>query len=132
MLITFVTCAIVAATLSAPPQHSNMTHAAQVMGFDQHTTTHVFAATAEGGSIAVDVKDPADIQTRDQIRAHLTQIARAFAKGDFSKPFQTHAEEPPGVPVMIEKRDAIAYTYSDTPGGGIVRIRTTNTQALEA
>src|SRR5215831_16086170 len=125
-----------------PPMPPGMTHdehmkqlnerGAAAMGFDQNTTQHTFTATPDGGSIAVDVKDAADAQTRDQIRAHLKEIADAFAKGDFSKPFLTHAEVPPGVPVMAEKKDAIRYTYSDTPNGGVVRIRTKDAQALDA
>src|SRR5262249_36154946 len=149
MLITY---AVFAATLAAPPPHSQMppgmTHeqhlkqlekeaalkkrGAAAMGFDQDAARHVFNRTADGGSIAVDARDAADVTTRDQIRAHLKQVAAAFAKGDFSKPFQTHAEVPPGVPVMTEKRDAIVYAYSDTPNGGIVRIQTRDPQALDA
>jgi hypothetical protein len=105
---------------------------AAAMGFDQSTTHHTFTVTPEGGLIAVSVKDAADVKTRDQVRAHLKEIADAFATGDFSKPFQTHAEVPPGVPVMAEKKDAIRYSYSDTPDGGRVRIRTTDARALDA
>lgn len=144
--ITSVAYAVFATTLAAAPRHpqmpAGMTHeehmkqleerGAAAMGFDQDTTRHAFAATSDGGSIAVAVKDAGDVKTRDQIRAHLREIADAFAKGDFSKPFQTHAEVPPGVPVMTEKKDTITYTYSDTPNGGIVRIRTRDPLALEA
>src|SRR5262245_6668695 len=96
------------------------------MGFDQDTTKHTFRTTVEGGSIAVDVRDAADVATREQIRSHLRHIADAFARGDFSKPFQTHGEIPPGVAVMTEKKDTIAYRYEDTPRGAIVRIRTSD------
>jgi hypothetical protein len=105
---------------------------AAAMGFDQDTTRHAFTIESDGGSIAVDVKDAADVATRDEVRAHLKEIAGSFAKGDFSKPFQTHGEVPPGVRVMIEKKDAIAYTYAETPLGAIVRIRTRDSQALDA
>src|SRR6187401_3381721 len=73
---------------------------ALAMGFDQHKTTHRFLASVSGGSIEVDVNDPADSTSREQVRSHLAEIAAAFAKGDFEKPFQTHAEVPPGVPAM--------------------------------
>jgi hypothetical protein len=142
----FVATAVLAATLAAALQHPQMppgmTHeehmkqlkerGATAMGFDQDTTHHTFTAMADGGTIAVDVKNAADVTTRDQIRAHLKEIAAAFGSGDFSKPFQTHAEVPPGVPVMTEKKGAISYTYADTPNGGIVRIRTTDAQAIAA
>src|SRR5437879_3509914 len=70
------------------------------MGFDQDKVAHHFRTSATGGSIEVDVKDPADATSLDQVRSHLKEIAAAFAKGDFAKPFQTHAEVPPGVPAM--------------------------------
>jgi hypothetical protein len=149
MLINY---AVFTALLAAAPQHPQMppgmTHeehmkqmekdaalkkrGAAAMGFDQDATQHAFTTTPDGGSIAVDVKDAGDVATRDQIRAHLKEIADAFAKGDFSKPFGTHAEVPPGVPVMTEKKGAISYAYADTPNGGIVRIRTKDARALEA
>jgi hypothetical protein len=149
MLINY---AVFTALLAAAPQYPQMppgmTHeehmkqmekdtelkkrGAAAMGFDQDTTQHAFTATPDGGSIAADVKDAADVKTRDQIRMHLKEITTAFAKGDFSKPFHTHAEMPPGVPVMTEKKDAISYVYSDTQGGSIVRIRTQDAQAVDA
>ena len=85
-------------------QHGNM-----AMGFDQDKTTHHFAMTTEGGSIGVDANDAADQASRDQIRAHLKEIAVAFAKGDFGKPLETHSEFPPGVPVMQRLQKAISY-----------------------
>ena len=127
-----MTCAVLAAALAAAPQHSNMSHAAEAMGFDQNTTQHTFAETREGGSIAVDVKDAADVKTRDQIRMHLRHITSAFKDGDFSLPMLTHGEMPPGADAMAAKKGAITYTYSDTPKGGIVRIRTKDAQALDA
>ncbi|MGH9140976.1 MAG: hypothetical protein ACRD2I_07530 [Vicinamibacterales bacterium] len=142
----FIKLAILAATLAALPQHPQMpaamTHEEHMkqlqergtaaMGFDQNTTQHAFTTTPDGGSIAVEVKNAADVKTRDQIRAHLKEIAGAFASGDFTKPFQTHAEVPPGVPVMAERKDAIRYAYSNTAGGGILRISTKDAQALDA
>jgi hypothetical protein len=142
----FIVPAILAAALAALLQHpqmpSGMTHEEHMkqlkergtaaMGFDQNTTRHTFTETPDGGSIAVEVKDAADVKTRDQIRMHLDEIAHAFAKGNFTKPLQTHGEVPPGVTGMMQKKDAISYEYSDTPGGGIVRIRTKDAQALDA
>ena len=45
---------------------------------------------------------------------------------------QTHAEVPPGVPVMERLKSEIVYTYAETSRGAAVRIRTTNTDALAA
>src|SRR5687768_15454217 len=83
----------------------------RAMGFDQDKTAHHFPAGATGGSIEVEVKDPADTASRDRVRSHLKEIAAAFAKGDFDKPFQTHAEVPPGVPVMQRLKAGIRYRY---------------------
>ena len=105
---------------------------ALAMGFDQDKTTHHFRATPTGGSIEVGVKDAADAVSRDQIRSHLKEIADAFAKGDFAKPFQTHAEVPPGVPAMQRLKAAIRYKYEETPDGGAVRITTADPDALKA
>jgi SAM-dependent methyltransferase len=107
-------------------------HGNVAMGFDQDKTTHHFALTTEGGSIAVDANDPADQVSRNQIRAHLEEIAVAFGKGDFGKPLETHSEFPPGVPVMQRLQKEIAYTYQETPRGGIVRIVTANAEARAA
>ena len=105
---------------------------ALAMGFDQDKTTHHFRATPAGGSIEVAVKAAADAVSRDQIRSHLKEIAAAFAKGDFAKPFQTHAEVPPGVPAMQRLKAAIRYKYEETPDGGAVRITTADPDALKA
>jgi len=102
------------------------------MGFDQHKTTHQFPASATGGSIEVEVNDPADSTSRDQVRSHLKEIASAFANGDFEKPFQTHAEVPPGVPAMQRLKSAIRYKYEQTDRGGAVRISTSDPEALRA
>ena len=67
------------------------------MGFDQDKTTHHFRTSASGGSIEVDVKDPKDTASLAQVRAHLQEIATAFANGNFASPMQTHAEVPPEV-----------------------------------
>ncbi|HLG55354.1 MAG TPA: methyltransferase domain-containing protein [Vicinamibacterales bacterium] len=108
-------------------QHGNL-----AMGFDQDRTTHHFNLTADGGSIAVEANDPADAAIRDQIRAHLREIAVAFRQGDFQKPFMTHSEVPPGVPAMQRLKAEIAYTFAETARGGIVRIATANVEARAA
>ena len=102
------------------------------MGFDQDKTAHHFLTSATGGSIEVEVKDPADSASRDEVRRHLKEIAASFAKGDFAKPLQTHAEVPPGVPSMARLKTVIRYRYVETPGGGVVRISTSDPDALKA
>ena len=107
-------------------------HGNAAMGFDQDRTAHHFLMTSDGGSIAVDANDPADQASIMQIRTHLQKVAIAFKHGDFGKPRETHSEYPAGVPVMQRLKDEIVYTYSEAPRGGIVRIVTTNPEALAA
>jgi hypothetical protein len=104
---------------------------ADAMGFDQELATHHFRLAPSGGSIEVTVKDVADTATLAQIRTHLKSIADDFARGDFGKPFQTHAEVPPGVPVMQKYARVITYRYEDVPHGGVVRIRSADSRALQ-
>ena len=105
---------------------------AEAMGFDQERSTHHFRLTAEGGFISVDANDTADAALRTGIRAHLREIADAFARGIFDKPFATHAEVPPGVAEMVRGADAIAYRYEETPTGGRVTIRTADASRRRA
>jgi hypothetical protein len=105
---------------------------ARAMGFDQDGAAHHFLLTAAGGTIRVEVKDPADAVTRDAIRAHLRQIASDFAKGIFDAPFATHAEMPPGVPIRQARRSAIQYVYAETDDGGEVRLATADGEARAA
>jgi hypothetical protein len=108
-------------------EHGNL-----AMGFDQDKTTHHFALAIDGGSISVEANDPADQTSRDQIRAHLKQIAVAFGQGDFGKPLMTHGEFPAGVPVMQRLKGEISYVFQGTERGGIIRISTANAEARAA
>jgi hypothetical protein len=102
------------------------------MGFDQDKTVHHFCTSASGGSIEVEVKDAADTVSLAQVRAHLEEIAAAFTHGDFARPMQTHAEVPPGVPVMERLKSEIVYRYAPMAKGGAVTIQTRNKEALAA
>jgi hypothetical protein len=124
-IMTFVAIVSFAAVLSAQDPH----HA---MGFDQATTVHHFLLTPDGGAIEVSVKNADDSATRDHVRAHLRQIAREFASGNFAKPRETHGETPAGVAVMKRLRRSITYTFEETPAGGRVRIETADATATEA
>jgi hypothetical protein len=105
---------------------------ADAMGFDQDATVHHFRLTPTGGFIAVDVRRPADTAMRGEIRVHLKQIAHDFGAGDFGKPVATHAEVPPGVAVMEERRSAITYRYDETSLGARVVIETNDSTARDA
>ena len=104
---------------------------AAAMGFDQDAATHHFLIRADGGAIQV-TANAADAATVEQIRMHLKEIAASFARGEFDKPFATHGEVPPGVPVMQAKKQAINYRYEERPAGGAVVLSTTDDDALKA
>jgi hypothetical protein len=150
-------CAVVAVALLLAPaapraqQHSmrpGMTHeehlaqmqreaetkkrGAAAMGFDQDHAAHHFLLTRAGGTIRVEATNATDTATRDAIRAHLRQVASEFGAGNFQAPFATHAETPPGAAAMQALKSSIRYVVGDRPGGGEVRIATSNENALAA
>jgi len=102
------------------------------MGFDQQKVTHHFHLTRTGGRIEVAVNQDTDDTTRKQIRDHLKTISRQFADGVFTSPIATHAEVPPGVPVLRDRRARITYGYEETPEGARVIIGTKDRTARAA
>jgi len=102
------------------------------MGFSQTATTHHFLLSAKGGVIQVEAKDSADAASRNQIRMHLTHIAKAFQSGDFDIPMFVHDTVPPGVPEMKRLQKSIQYSVEETPNGGRVVISSSNEEAVEA
>jgi len=102
------------------------------MGFSQQTTTHHLRFLTDGGAIEIGTNDPKDTAGRDQIRQHLSHIAKMFSEGNFEIPMFIHDKTPPGVPTMTELRDQIHYDFEPMDSGGRVRIRTTSPQALQA
>src|SRR5579872_5844695 len=102
------------------------------MGFSQQTSTHHFRLSADGGAIEIGANDPKDTSGRDQIRQHLSHIAKMFSEGNFEIPMFIHDKTPPGVPTMTELRDQIHYDFEAMDSGGRVRIRTNNARALQA
>jgi hypothetical protein len=103
-----------------------------IMGFDQHTSTHHFILTAEGGRIEVAVNDRSNADEVARIRMHLGTIAGDFAEGNFGAPLATHGETPPGVATLRAKRRLIRYHYEDAPYGGRVVIVTADGKARSA
>jgi len=103
----------------------------QAVGVDPMALAHQFESTPEGGDIILErgVHDEMGIT---QIRAHLLLIARSFARGDFAIPGFVHEKPVPGTSVMTQLANRIAYTVEDRPHGGVVHIRTTDPEALQA
>jgi hypothetical protein len=59
-------------------------------------------------------------------------IANAFARGDFSLPGFVHDREVPGTAVMTARRSHISYAADTLPGGGQVRLQSSDSTAVAA
>ena len=104
----------------------------RVMGFGHAVTSHHFVLLADGGAIVAEALDPADATSRDAIRRHFAEIAKAFSHGDFSAPLAIHGVQPPGVETLRLLAAQVTYTVEETPAGGRVRISTADPVALAA
>ncbi len=129
--------AIAAAPALAAPRdtthHKAMeARADKAMGFSHAATTHHFLLRPDGGVIQVTANDAADTVSQSQIRAHLGQIAKSFADGDFNAPMFIHDKVPPGVPELQQLKKQISYHFESIERGGRVTIRTRNARALVA
>jgi hypothetical protein len=147
----FIKTALAAALITAAPAvvHARQQHPAQghghgahaegvnergekVMGFDQTKATHHFLLYEDGGAIEVAANSADDKESRDQIRKHLSHIAKKFAMGDFKAPMLIHAQLPPGVPDMQRLKSKIKYEYEEMERGARVRVRAENAEAVSA
>jgi hypothetical protein len=134
---TVAVCLLVLSARTAParPQHDDSamnSRGDHVMGFDHDKTTHHFTLTKSGGTIQVTANDSSDSASRDHIRMHLQHISKAFADGDFTDPHEVHAEDPPGVPVMKDRKDKMGYRFESITNGCRVVVTTEDAKALEA
>jgi hypothetical protein len=143
LLALMLPLVLAARTQQPPDQHHNHQQDKQrvdgvnergdhAMGFSHDKTTHHFRLTANGGAIEVTANDPNDAASREQIRTHLSHIAKLFKEGDFSAPMFIHGEAPPGVPAMKRLKGDISYTFETIEFGARVRIATANPEAVEA
>ena len=134
------TCCLIAVAAAGPVAAQGTTDSsfaamqhrgAMVMGVDQYTSQHTFDLLPDGGTISLvrDAKDTAGVRT---IRAHMQDIARSFAAGDFAHAFAVHQHELPGTAEMRQRRAAIRYSVDTLPGGGAVRITSSDSLAVRA
>jgi len=104
---------------------------AAVMGVDQYTSQHVFAATSDGGTITL-VRLIDDSSGARAIREHFAEIVQQFAAGRFDAPFLVHDMTVPGTAVMAERKALIRYSVREVPRGGELRMVTSDRAALAA
>jgi len=102
------------------------------MGVDQYTSAHVFEDLPDGGRVVLERDDVTDSAAVAAIRLHMREIAASFRAGDFTKPFQVHAQTVPGTAVMRDRRARISYAPVDRPRGGEVRIMSRDSAAIRA
>lgn len=127
------TCPMHARHTAAPSHHAAVDQRGDhVMGFSHEKTKHTFKLHRDGGAIEVRATGAADAESVAAIRAHLREIAREFAAGDFAKPQAIHDRVPDGVPVMKELGARILYQYVEVERGGRVRITTAAPRGVEA
>jgi hypothetical protein len=120
-------------TQTPEQQHCAMMKRGDVgMGFSHEKTTHHFVLLKDGGAIQVSVNDSKDDANRDQIRMHLSHIAKMFSEGNFNTPMFIHDTTPPGVPTMEKLHSEIRYQYDQTDTGAKIMIATSNLNALQA
>ena len=101
------------------------------MGVDQYTSYHRFESLPDGGRISLQ-RDAGDTAGVVQIRSHMRRIKAAFARGDFALPGLVHARDVPGTAVMAARRSRISYVTDTLPGGGQLRLRTSDPSAIIA
>ena len=101
------------------------------MGVDQYTSSHRFESLPDGGRISLQ-RAPHDSAGVARIRSHMRGIAEAFGRGDFALPGFVHNRDVPGTVVMAAHRSRITYTADTLPGGGDVRLQTSDSSAVAA
>lgn len=88
------------------------------MPFDLEKTAHIFSKTAKGGLQEVIVRDKSDTEPIRLIRAHLSQIANDFRRGDFSGPGQIQGDRMPGLAELRSaKAGELKIEYAELPDG---------------
>lgn len=130
----FLTAAVIVVTACRPgaDRFPDVQSRGQVaMGVDQYTSTHIFESLPDGGRIELQ-RDHADSAGVDQIRHHMSQIAKSFASGDFRLPGFVHARDVPGTAVMAARRADISYAVESLPRGAALRLHTATPEAVEA
>jgi len=104
----------------------------KAMGFSQTATTHHFILLSDGGYVQATANQKNDTKSVEQIRAHLLDIKKKFAAGDFSAPELTHGKVPPGVAEMQKLHNKIEYNVNFIRGGARLKIASRNPDAVAA
>jgi len=106
---------------------------AEVMPFSLEQTQHVFEKNDAGGVQRVLVRGATDEAQKQMIRAHLRQIAEAFAARDFDKPSHIHGDDMPGLAQLKStKAGELEVIYSELPQGAQIIYRSASPLIITA
>ena len=136
-LVCFLTilpaCAVAQQTAPSGTRQEGVTQRGDhVMGFSHDATTHHFRLLKDGGEIVVTANDPNDKASIDEIRMHLSHVAKMFADGNFNAPMLIHDTNPPGAATMTRLKGQIHYEVSDIDRGAKLRVVTTSPDTTDA
>ena len=103
----------------------------EVMPFDLDATTHHFVKLENGGlqSVLADNDDPEQIAL---IRAHLTEEADRFSRGDFHDPAGIHGHDMPGLHALVTGHDLLRVAYREVPRGAEIRYSSDDPALVQA
>lgn len=101
------------------------------MPFDLDATTHVFEKLEDGGrqTVVADDDDPEQVAL---IRAHLSEEAERFARGDFHDPAMIHGDDMAGLHALMAGHERVTVTYGDVERGAEIRYRSEDPALVEA
>jgi hypothetical protein len=102
-----------------------------VMPFDLESTTHVFEKLADGGLQTV-VADEDDAEQVALIRAHLSEEAERFSRGDFHDPAMIHGDDMAGLHALVMGHERLRITYGDVERGGEIRYASDDPELIAA
>lgn len=102
-----------------------------LIGVDRKALVHRFVKVPGGGDVELNRRS-GDSTGAAQVRVHLAIVSDAFKRGDFSIPGVVHEKPVAGTDVMTRKASVITYEVTASQDGAILRIRTSDPEALRA
>ena len=103
----------------------------EVMPFDLDATTHVFEKQPDGGVQTV-VADSADAEQVALIRAHLSEEAERFARGDFHDPAMIHGEDMAGLHALVTGHEKLRIEYREVDRGAAISYSSEDSALVQA
>ncbi len=101
------------------------------MPFDLDATIHVFEKRPDGGlqTVLADKDDPEQVAL---IRAHLSDEAARFARGDFHDPAMVHGENMPGLHTLMTGFEKLRITHREVERGAEIAYASADPALVEA